>query len=117
MILLSSYETFQEISGSKNPKKMMAASRVWCGLLQFSNEPLRDGAMRELCQYLLHPYPRVRKAISQQLYESLLSNSGTFLDNHTESVMNILTNTDWDSTEELLKPIVTELMATFNLSL
>jgi len=101
--------TVKEIPNvTKSLNRVMAEISVCCGMLQFEGR-LADDALKTIFKFLLHEFPRIRQAASEQLYQALITYAT--LDNHSEQVLMILGNTDWFAPVEQLKENVNELAA------
>lgn len=102
--------TVKEISANstKTPNRVMAEIAVCCGMLQFEGK-LAENALKTIFKLLLHEFPRIRQSASEQLYQALITY--WTLDNHSEQVLTILSNTDWFAPVEELKESVYELAA------
>ncbi|KAJ3308791.1 hypothetical protein HDU76_003808 [Blyttiomyces sp. JEL0837] len=94
---------------SKDVKKLTAAIKVFSGIGTIpgdSAKAARRRAVSQLVLYLVHPFPRVRKFSSEELYISLTSTSddGDGIEGQDE-VEEILLTTDWDKPAATLKPL------------
>ncbi|TPX62107.1 hypothetical protein PhCBS80983_g00682 [Powellomyces hirtus] len=121
------YETLftlvkQEVFKSKDVKKLLAGIKVFCGFVSLSAEngpavaAIRQRALSQLVMYLAHPYPKVRRAVAEQLYLALASNTEDQFgdddmeadddvvgDDEAASAEDILLSTDWDLPVSQLK--------------
>uniref|UniRef100_A0A914WV96 Tubulin-specific chaperone D n=3 Tax=Plectus sambesii TaxID=2011161 RepID=A0A914WV96_9BILA len=90
--------TAQEGAAKRNPRKTKSALSVLCGMLQLSsNSKLWSKSAAIIVQSLCSSLPTVRRSTAEQFYEALLTYG--CLDNHTEIVMTMLSDTKWDSTD------------------
>jgi hypothetical protein len=90
--------------------RIMAAGSVYLGLLHFE-EPVRSQAALALLDLLCHPFPRVRKVISEKFYVRLLTLEDCFTKpagadgapaTDTEAALTVLTATPWSADIEAL---------------
>uniref|UniRef100_A0A915KTH0 Tubulin-specific chaperone D n=1 Tax=Romanomermis culicivorax TaxID=13658 RepID=A0A915KTH0_ROMCU len=91
----------KQMSKTKNRQKLISGSQVLCSMLQFSAEMpnFTQKCLKLLFEtFLVHHFPFVRKKTAENLYEALL-NYGQ-LDNHTEWILTMLTDTDWSNKEK-----------------
>ena len=87
----------------KSPARVLAGVGVACGFLQFGwGGELAEAALAHCVRALAHVYPRVRHGAAAQMYEALLTYAA--LDNHSEQLLGLLSNTDWDRDLADLKP-------------
>jgi hypothetical protein len=76
--------------------RVLAAGAVYLGLLHFPLA-IRESSLTNLLDLLGHPFPRVRKTISEKLYIRLLTVDEAILAENLETVMSLLTETSWDA--------------------
>merc|ERR1712107_618112 len=93
-----------EISKCGDPNKIMTSADVFCQLLQSGGCNTVKKCLTQLSIFLCHKFPRVRKSSAEKLYEAILTFSDKDIvpDENLESVMEILTETQWDDSIEKL---------------
>ena len=96
---------------NNNPTLYLHFIKLDCSLLQFAHLELRNLVVQLLTKFFLHQYPWVRRQAAQNFYDTCI----LFMDeifyrhqtddiDHSEDVMQILTETDWEqSLEDLTK--------------
>ncbi|XP_064617512.1 tubulin-specific chaperone D-like [Liolophura sinensis] len=99
---------------SGNPQKLMASADVFCGLLPL-NEDIRKKALFQLMVFLCHRFPRVRKTTASKLYEAFITYDEVVPEEHNEEVLTILSETNWDESYEVLRPIRNRLCDILNI--
>jgi len=96
-----------EITKCGDPNKIMSSGDVFCQLLQVADTNTVKKCLVQLSIFLCHKFPRVRKSTAEKMYEALL----TFSDNeiipedNLDSVMDLLSSTQWDNSIEELRPV------------
>ncbi|CAF1362123.1 unnamed protein product [Adineta ricciae] len=107
-------ELFEDILTKKiqtlnsNPTLYLHFIKLYCSLLRFNDQRLRNLILNCLTKFFLHNYPWVRRQAAQNLYETFfMLNDELFSaddDGNSEQVMNLLTETDWEqSLDDLIK--------------
>jgi hypothetical protein len=91
--------TSNSIKQTKDVNKLMAAAKIFCGLLLF-DEPVRKQSLEHLLYLLGHSYPKIRKVTAEQFYVQLETSSQILDEKQTEQVKNILLTTPWGSSFE-----------------
>ncbi|KAI8925090.1 armadillo-type protein [Entophlyctis helioformis] len=91
-----------EVLKSRHVKKLAVAIKVFTGFAGFVGHHEAAGvqrsALKQLVLYLAHPYPTVRRSVSESLY-LLLTTALLHLDGETSAtVEDLLLTTDWDAT-------------------
>nr|KAJ3417659.1 hypothetical protein HK105_000960 [Polyrhizophydium stewartii] len=97
--------TKTEVFKSKNVKKLAAAIKVFAGLAALVDAAdegvaaVQTKSLKQLVLYLAHPYPSVRRAVSESLY---LLVSASLSSKHDADALaeaeDLLITTDWDTT-------------------
>jgi tubulin-specific chaperone D len=97
----------ENVKLSKDMSKLIAYVDLFCDMLQFDDERIRQRAMTQLMIMLLHQYPKVRKATASRLFESLINYADEMFDSEQdyEECVNLLTETNWDQPIDSLRPI------------
>ncbi|KAJ3037081.1 hypothetical protein HDV00_002086 [Rhizophlyctis rosea] len=112
-----------EVAKSKDVKKVVAGIRVFCGFASLPKshassavevDRIRKRAMKSVVMYLAHPYPKVRRAASENLYV-VITTLGMDLEEEgdgeevnmvdTTEIEEVLLGTDWDAPVAGLKAV------------
>ncbi|KAK7502461.1 hypothetical protein BaRGS_00006414 [Batillaria attramentaria] len=104
-----------EIARSGDPNKLMAAADVFCGLLQFPGKTSKR-ALLQLALLLCHKYPRVRKTTANKLYEAVLTYDEIVPPESMDEIMTVLSETKWDDSVEVLRPVRNNLCDLFGVA-
>ncbi|KAI9324905.1 armadillo-type protein [Zopfochytrium polystomum] len=101
------FETVKkEVGRSKDVKKVLAAVKVYGGLSTLESNgsaaaALKTAATQELVTYLAHPYPLVRRSVSELLYLTVTASSAGADDDGggggADEVEEVLLTTEWDT--------------------
>ncbi|WAQ96622.1 TBCD-like protein [Mya arenaria] len=76
----------------------------YCDLLQFPGE-VRRMCLSNLCIFLCHRFPRIRKTTANKLYEVLVTYDDIAPEENVEELMTVLSETLWDEEIEKIKPV------------
>ncbi|KAK7112957.1 hypothetical protein V1264_012329 [Littorina saxatilis] len=104
----------KEISRSGDPNKLMAAADVFCGMLQFPGTACSKSLL-QLCVFLCHKYPRIRKTTANKVYEAVLTYDEVAPPESLDEILTILSETKWDEDVEQLRPIRNNLCDLFGI--
>lgn len=88
---------------SRDPQKLIVSVDLFCNLLQFS-ETCRRHSLNKLVIFLCHRMPRVRKVTASTLYEAFITYD-VLSEDVTDEVSDILSETDWNQSLDILRPI------------
>ncbi|CAF1105614.1 unnamed protein product [Didymodactylos carnosus] len=89
--------------------------RFYCSLIQFNNPKLKNEVIALLTNYFQHEYPWIRRQAAQHLYEACITYADCLLDNNEyETILNILTETNWDQNIEQLMSVKQTLLKAFS---
>merc|ERR1719278_1879265 len=96
-----------EITKSGDPNKIMSSGDVFCQLLQAGDTNTVKKCLVQLSIFLCHKFPRVRKSTAEKLYEAILTFADREIipDDNLDTVMELLTESQWDDSIETLRPI------------
>jgi hypothetical protein len=96
-----------EISKCGDPNTIMTSGDVFCQLLQAGDSNTVKKCLVQLSIFLCHKFPRVRKSTAEKLYEAILTFADREIvpDENLDTVMELLTESQWDDTVENLRPI------------
>merc|ERR1719154_615519 len=96
-----------EIYKCGDPNKIMTSADVFCQLLQSGDTNTVNKCLVQLSIFICHKFPRVRKSTAEKLYEALLTFSDRDIvqEDNLDTVMEILTESQWDDSIENLRPI------------
>jgi hypothetical protein len=95
-----------EITKCGEPNKLVHSVDVFCALLQSKNPTTVNKCLIQLSIFLCHKFPRIRKVTAQKIFETLLIFDDIIQDEETtEQVNGILSDTNWDSQLEEIRPI------------
>eukprot|EP00095_Tigriopus_kingsejongensis_P012338 maker-scaffold198_size266703-snap-gene-0.21 protein:Tk12338 transcript:maker-scaffold198_size266703-snap-gene-0.21-mRNA-1 annotation:"tubulin-specific chaperone d" len=96
-----------EIAKSGDPQKLMLSCDVICALLQTHDSLAVKKALVQLSIFLCHKFPRIRKLTANKLFEALLTFSDRSIvpEENFDAVNAILSDTDWDKSIEILRPM------------
>ena len=97
----------KEIMGCGEPNKLLFAADVLCALLQSQEPVAKQKCLVQLCIFLCHKFPIIRKSTSSKLFEALLTYPSVVEDEEKLDAINaVLSDTAWDQTSvENLRPI------------
>uniref|UniRef100_A0A8V5HCA3 Tubulin-specific chaperone D n=1 Tax=Melopsittacus undulatus TaxID=13146 RepID=A0A8V5HCA3_MELUD len=84
----------EEIKRSKDIRKLRSSIGVFCGLIQFQGD-MREKVFFQLFLLLCHPFPVIRKTTASQVYEMLITYSDVLDPAIMDSVLTILSDTNW----------------------
>ncbi|XP_010728726.3 tubulin-specific chaperone D [Larimichthys crocea] len=87
---------FKEFKRTKDISKLRACVTVFCGLIQFQGE-VRKKVLSQLLMLLCHSFPVIRKTTASQMYEMLLTYDDVIDPEVLDDVMNVLSDTNWES--------------------
>ncbi|UJR28623.1 hypothetical protein I4U23_009856 [Adineta vaga] len=104
---------------NNNPALYTHFIKLYCSLLQFNNQTLRNLILKCLTNFFLHNYPWVRRQAAQNLYDTCIMFNDELFSNvndeeHSEQVMNLLTETDWEQNIDELTKIRQTLLILFH---
>ena len=93
--------------GCGEPNKLLYSADVFCALLQVADPVAKQKCLVQLCIFLCHKFPIIRKSTSSKLFEALLTHSTVVEDDEMlDQINTILSDTTWDvSPVETLRPI------------
>jgi len=96
-----------EVGKCGDPNKIMTSADVFCQLLQAGDNNTVKKCLTQLSIFLCHKFPRVRKSTAEKLYEAILTFADKEIvpDENLETVMELLTESQWDDSVENLRPI------------
>uniref|UniRef100_A0A8V5HF58 Tubulin-specific chaperone D n=1 Tax=Melopsittacus undulatus TaxID=13146 RepID=A0A8V5HF58_MELUD len=86
----------EEIKRSKDIRKLRSSIGVFCGLIQFQGD-MREKVFFQLFLLLCHPFPVIRKTTASQVYEMLITYSDVLDPAIMDSVLTILSDTNWEA--------------------
>jgi tubulin-specific chaperone D len=90
---------------SSDIQKIMTFIDFLCDMLQFKDR-LKERCMIQLMIMLCHKYPRIRRTAAGKLYESLLNDPDIVAqEENLDEAISLLTETDWDQSLDIVKPI------------
>ncbi|XP_056642378.1 tubulin-specific chaperone D [Diorhabda sublineata] len=100
----------QEISGCKDIYKLIDGIHVLCQFIQMKGA-VCDIALVQLSILLCHRQPYIRRTTSSKFYEALLvyGEDTKISPDNIETVMTVLSSTDWEQPVERIRPIRNEL--------
>lgn len=105
----------QEIARTKDAQKILISLEVFCGFFQFPSTELRKRNMARLVCMLGHTFPKVRRSTAAQLYEAVLTYEELVPQvENLETVMVLLSETEWDGPVQAIRPIRNELCGYFD---
>ena len=93
---------------TRDMQKLTSYVDLFCDMLQFDEERIRERAMIQLMIMLCHQYPLVRKAAATKLFEALINYTELIFDNDDEAneeCVQLLTETNWDQPVDKIRPI------------
>ncbi|MED6193962.1 hypothetical protein PIB30_024141 [Stylosanthes scabra] len=91
-----------ELKGSKDFSKLYAGIAI-LGYVASIPEPINMRAFSQLVSFLVHRYPKIRKAAAEQAYLVLLQNGNLVAEDKIEKALEIICDTCWDSDMDLAK--------------
>ncbi|MED6133423.1 hypothetical protein PIB30_028079 [Stylosanthes scabra] len=91
-----------ELKGSKDFSKLYAGIAI-LGYVASVPEPINMRAFSQLVSFLVHRYPKIRKAAAEQAYLVLLQNGNLVAEDKIEKALEILCDTCWDGDIDLAK--------------
>ena len=96
-----------EISKCGDPAKLILSTEVICALLTSGDPSCVKKCLVQLSIFLCHRFPRVRRVAANKLYEALLTYSDKDIVpfDSLDQINDILTDTNWESAIENLRPI------------
>eukprot|EP00003_Mantamonas_plastica_P033875 TRINITY_DN997_c0_g1_i3.p1 TRINITY_DN997_c0_g1~~TRINITY_DN997_c0_g1_i3.p1 ORF type:complete len:547 (-),score=176.90 TRINITY_DN997_c0_g1_i3:804-2273(-) len=94
--------TKKTVNLDKDIMKIMGCVPVLANLM-ILEDPARTNALKTLLSLVGMKYPRVRKLVAEQMYESLLINDDCMEEEVIEQVMDVLSETDWDGKQDVVK--------------
>lgn len=107
---------------NNNPTLYLPFMKLCCTLLQFTDLHLRSLLIRFLTKFFLHQYPWVRRQAAQNFYDTcimfsdeLFTSSDTDAEDHSEQIMGILTETDWEANLDSLSTIRRTVLDLFHI--
>lgn len=104
-------EVKAEIAKCGDPSKLILATDVICALLTSGDATCVKKCLVQLAIFLCHRFPRVRRVAANKLYEALLTYSDKDIVpfDGLDEINDILTDTNWETGIEELKPIRNKL--------
>jgi len=107
-----------EILRSKDAHKVLLSVPVFCNMISFENEEVRNKVISQMMVFLCHRFPIVRKTAATQLYEQLLIYFDLITnEEHLETTNTYLLEIEWDQEDVLnLRPKRNEMCLFFNVS-
>ncbi|KAI4356773.1 hypothetical protein L6164_000767 [Bauhinia variegata] len=103
-----------ELKGSKDFSKLYAGIAI-LGYVASVQEPINMRAFSHLLTFLVHRYPKIRKASAEQVYLVLLQNGNLVAEDKIEKALEIISETCWDGDLDLAKQQRLELYDTLGL--
>jgi len=103
--------TKKELLKCGDPQKLLVSVDVFCGLLEFP--AVRRKNVQQLCIFLCHKYPIVRKKTGYKLYEALLTYDELVPEDKVDEIMTLLSDTLWDKPVAEVRPIRNQLCDLF----
>ena len=107
---------------NNNPTLYLPFIKLCCALLQFTDLQWRNSLIRFLTKFFLHQYPWVRRQAAQHFYDTcimfsdeLFTPSETDDEDHSEQIMSILTETDWEENLDKLTTIRRTVLDLFHI--
>lgn len=91
-----------ELKGSKDFSKLHAGIAI-LGYIASIPEPIHTRAFSQLLTFLVHPYPKIRKASAEHVYLVLLQNGNLVDENKIERALEIISMTRWDDSMGVTK--------------
>ncbi|KAL1295820.1 hypothetical protein HN51_056648 [Arachis hypogaea] len=91
-----------ELKGSKDFSKLYAGIAI-LGYVASVLEPINMRAFSQLVSFLVHRYPKIRKAAAEQAYLVLLQNGNLVAQDKIERALEIICDTCWDGDMDLAK--------------
>ncbi|XP_077385116.1 tubulin-specific chaperone D isoform X1 [Festucalex cinctus] len=88
--------------------KLRACAAVYCGLIQFPGE-VRKEILNQLLMLICHSYLVVRTTTASLMYEMLLTYDDVVDPEVLNDVMNLLSDTNWESEPATLRPTRNQL--------
>ncbi|GBM64386.1 Tubulin-specific chaperone D [Araneus ventricosus] len=89
---------------SRDPQKIIAAVDLFCNLLQVSKQ-CQTQSLNRLVIFLCHRFPRIRKVTANKLYEAFITYDVLEDEEVMDEITNLLCETDWNESLDLLRPI------------
>ncbi|KAK9767248.1 hypothetical protein K7432_003080 [Basidiobolus ranarum] len=112
---LSIYERVKkEAFKCRDIRKLNAIIKVMTGLASLHGL-VRTRALQQLLSYLIHPFPKIRRLASDQLYLMLASKEEEEESEEQLAIEEILVGTDWDQPTVQLKEIRNRLYPLFKI--
>jgi hypothetical protein len=99
------------IKGSKDIRKILDSIELIVDLFPFK-APTRPAALKLMISMMVNRYPKVRQVAAEQLYVSLITFEdilANFPSTTKETILDIVSNTQWDSPVEFIKAKVQTL--------
>jgi hypothetical protein len=104
---------------NNNPTLYLHFIKLYCSLLQFHDQKLRNLILKLLTKFFLHNYPWLRKQAAQNLYDTCIMFTEDFFpsdqEDKSEQVLNLLTETDWEQNFDDLNNIRQTLLRLFHI--
>ncbi|XP_071813950.1 tubulin-specific chaperone D-like [Apostichopus japonicus] len=97
-----------EINKSADAQKLLISIDLFCSLIQFEGN-IRRKCLSQLFLFLCHRYPKIRKTAANKLYEALLVYDDIFPEENSETVQELLTETNWQDSISAVRPIRNQL--------
>lgn len=94
-----------ELKGSKDFSKLHAGIAI-LGYIASVSDPINFRAFFYLLSFLIHRFPKIRKAAAEQVYLVLLQNGSLVSEERTDKALEIISETCWDgdiATAKLMK--------------
>ncbi|XP_051905785.1 tubulin-specific chaperone D isoform X1 [Hippocampus zosterae] len=93
---------------SKDVSKLRACIAVYCGLIQFPGE-VRKEILYQLLMLICHSFLVIRTTTASLMYEMLLTYDDVVDPEVLDDVMNLLSDTNWESEPDILRPTRNQL--------
>ncbi|TPX36633.1 hypothetical protein SmJEL517_g01309 [Synchytrium microbalum] len=112
--------TKNEVFKSRDAKKLLAAIKVFAGFASLGDQSapacvaIRRRGLSQLVSYLIYPYPKVRRAASEQVYVVLSSDD--VVSDAREEAETALLSTDWDQPVATLKTVKEGISRALNIT-
>lgn len=97
----------ENVRVTRDMTKLHAYVDVFCDLLQFEEDRIRERSMIQLMVLLCHQYPRVRKSTASKLFEALINYTDEIFEREEDydECVQLLTDTLWDQAVVNIRPI------------
>ncbi len=91
---------------TKDMSKLISYIDLFCDMMQFENDRIRERSMIQLMIMLCHQFPVIRKNTASKLFETLINYPEVFETSEAnDECIVLLTDTAWDRPVVELRPI------------